>query len=181
MKKSIWVSLLLSLLLVLTVGILQAQEGHGFIQGRVYKDVNGDGRCVDTNVAGEEAIPNINVQFTSSDRETVITHYSGPEGIFGLVRAGFSWWEVTVLPPAGWVVTSEPTIYVPVYEDSLSHDDVNFCLSQGSVTATVGQGRVVALLPQSGESASSGLIVAAALGLVLLVTGLGLEIRRRLS
>ena len=175
MKKSIRLSLLVSLLLALTVGVLHAQDDHGFIQGRIYKDVNGDGRCVDTGVPGEEPIPNVNVQFTNSDRDLVITHYSGPEGIFGLVRAGFSYWEVTVLPPPGWFVTSQQTIYVPVYEDTLSHDNVNFCLSQG----TVGQARVVALLPQSGAGANSGLTIAAVFGFILLVSGIGIEIRRR--
>ena len=175
MKKLVRMSLLLTFLLTLTVGVLQAQgDDHGFIQGRVYKDVNGDGHCVNTGIAGEEPVPNVNVQFTNSDGNVVITHYSGPEGIFGLVRAGFSWWEVTVLPPTGWVVTSEPTIYVPVFEDSLSHDDVNFCLSEGAPA------RVVALLPESGAAANSGLTIAALTGLVLLLGGVGLEIRRRL-
>lgn len=179
MRKFIHTALLLSVLLVSTVGLLHAQDTHGFIQGRVYKDVNGDGKCVGTGIAGEDPIPNVNVQFTNSDGEVVITHYSGPEGIFGLVRAGFSWWEVKVLPPAGWYVTSEPIINVPVFEDSLSHDAVNFCLSQG--TSTVGVARVVALLPQSGAAANSGLTVVAAIGALLLVAGLGIEIRRRLS
>ncbi len=175
MKKLIHVSLLLTFLLTLTVGAIQAQDDHGFIQGRVYKDVNGDGLCVNTGIAGEEPVPNIDVRFTNSDGDVVITHYSGPEGIFGLVRAGFSWWEVTVLPPAGWVVTSEPTIFVPVFEDSLAHDDVNFCLSEGAPA------RVVALLPESGAATGSGLTIAAITGLVLLIAGVGLEIRRRLA
>ncbi|MCB8944205.1 MAG: hypothetical protein H6658_10665 [Ardenticatenaceae bacterium] len=175
MKKSISVGLLLTLLLALTVGILQAQEEHGFIQGRIYKDVNGDGKCVGTGLAGEVPLPNVNVQFTNSAGDVVITHYSGPEGIFGLVRAGFSWWEVTVLPPTGWVVTSEPTIFVPVFADSLSHDDVNFCLSEGAPA------RVVALLPESGAAGNVGLMITAVSGLVLLVAGVGLEIRRRLA
>ena len=173
MKKSLRVSLLLAFLLALTVGILQAQEDHGFIQGRVYKDVNGDGQCVGTGIEGEEPIPNVNIQFTNSDGDLTITHYSGPEGIFGLVRAGFSWWEVKVLPPTGWYVTSEPAIFVPVFEDSLSHDDVNFCLSEGSPA------RVVALLPESGAANNSGLTITAVFGLILLLTGAGLEIRRR--
>lgn len=174
MKKLIRVSLLLAFLLASTAGILQAQDSRGFMQGRIYKDVNGDGKCVDTGIAGEEPIPNINVQFTNSDGDVVITHYSGPEGYFGLVRAGFSWWEVKVLPPAGWVVTSESTIHVPVFEDSLSHDDVNFCLSQGAPA------RVVAFLPQSGAAANSGLTIIAGLGLLLVVAGATVEIRRRL-
>ena len=173
MKKSICITLLLAFLLTFTAGILQAQEEHGFIQGRVYKDVNGDGKCVDTGIPGEDPIPNVNVQFTNSNGEVVITHYSGPEGIFGLVRAGFSWWEVKILPPTGWVVTSEPVIFVPVFEDSLAHDDVNFCLSEGAPA------RVVALLPESGAAGSSGLMLTAVFGFILLLAGVGLEIRRR--
>lgn len=183
MTKTIHISLLVALLLSITVGVIGAQEQgepRGFLEGRIYKDVNGDGKCVDTGVEGEVPIPNINVEFVSSDEQTVITHYSGPEGIFGLVAAGYSWWRVTVMPGPGWIVTSEPVLHIPVFADSPAHTDVNFCLSQGTtVTGTVGQARVVALLPQSGESASSGLTIVAALGVVLLVLGAGLEIRRR--
>ena len=184
MTKAVHISLLVALLLSITVGVIGAQEEgepRGFLEGRIYKDVNGDGKCVNTGVEGEVPIPNINVEFVSSDEKTVITHYSGPEGIFGLVAAGYSWWRVTVMPGPGWIVTSDPVLHVPVYADSPAHTDVNFCLSQGTVTAAVGQARVVALLPQSGDSASSGLTIAAALGVTLLVAGLGLEIRRRLA
>jgi hypothetical protein len=183
MKRTIQVILLVVAALALTVGALAAQEegeSRGFIEGRIFKDVNGDGRCVNTGVAGEDPIPNVNVQFVSSDEETVITHYSGPEGIFGLVAAGYSWWRVTVLPPAGWTVTSEPTIHVPVFSDSLAHNDVNFCLSQGATgQVSVGTARVVALLPQSGQASSPVLTWVAALGLGLVLIGLVWEVRRR--
>jgi hypothetical protein len=185
MTKAIRISVLVAMLLSITVGVIGAQEEgerRGFLEGRVYKDVNGDGKCVNTGVAGEDPIPNINVQFVSSDEKTVITHYSGPEGIFGLVSAGYSWWRVTVMPGPGWTVTSDSVLYVPVFAESPAHTDINFCLSQGSVTGVagvVGQGRVVALLPQSGGSANTGLTIVGVLGFVLLMTGLGLEIRRR--
>jgi hypothetical protein len=182
MTKAIRISLLAALLLSLTVGVIGAQEEgepRGFLQGRIYQDINGDGQCVDTNVAGEVPIPNINVQFVSSDEQTVIMHYSGPDGYFGLVAAGYSWWRVTVMPGPEWRVTSDSVLYVPVFADSLAHTDVNFCLSKGPVTVGVGQARVVALLPASGGPASTGLLIVGALGLGLLVTGLGLEIRRR--
>ena len=176
MLKKRPLSLLLILLIALPVGVIHAQEEgqrRGTIQGRVYEDVNGDGQCVNTGVEGENPIEGIDVRMTSSDRETVITHYSGPEGIYGLAAAGYSNWEVTVLPPAGWVVTSEPTLYVPIYEDSLADTNVNFCLQR----VDTHNARII--LPQSGATTSTNLVWAAFAGLAFIMMGLGLAWRQR--
>lgn len=167
----------------------------GSISGFIYEDVNRDGRCVNTGVAGENPVQGINVQFVSSDRETVITHYSGDNGDFGLYPAGQSYWEVTVLPGDGWTVTSEKTVYVPVYVESLNHENVNFCVTKGTnavinlppggVSAGVG----TVLLPESGASAAElaqrsnvsllwGLFAA---GIVAFVVGVYVERQRRLG
>lgn len=131
-------------------------EKRGSISGFIYEDVNWDGRCVNTGVAGEEPVMGIDVQFVSSDRETVITHYSGANGDFGLYPAGQSYWEITVMPEAGWTVTTESTVYVPVYPESLNHENVNFCVARGTnaIINLVGSGQGVALLPESGASAA---------------------------
>lgn len=165
-------------------------EKRGSISGFIYEDVNRDGQCVNTGVEGEEPIQGINVQFTSSDGETVITHYSGAQGDFGLYAAGQSYWEITVMPESGWVATTEATVYVPVYLESLNHENVNFCLSQGGANAIInlpGANSAV-LLPESGASAAelqakqnvnTAVITSIMLGLVLIFTGFAIEKRRR--
>jgi hypothetical protein len=181
MSKVIRISILVFTLLGLMAGIVQAQEDgeRGYIEGRIHRDVNGDGKCVDTGVAGEDPIANINVQFTSSDSETVITNYSGPSGYYGLAAAGYSYWEITVLPGPEWTVTSAPTIYVPIFADSRSATDVHFCLSKGGGIGGATGRVVVNLLPESGGAASSVLAIAAVAGVGLLVAGIFLEWRRR--
>ncbi|HUM68371.1 MAG TPA: hypothetical protein PLK31_05945 [Chloroflexota bacterium] len=131
----------------------QVDNQRGSISGFVYEDVNGDGRCVGTGVTGENPIQGIDVRFVRSDRQTVITHYSGAKGDFGLYAAGQSYWEVTVQPAAGWTVTTQSTIYVPVYPESLNHANINFCLTRGTnaVIRLPGASGTI-LLPESGAS-----------------------------
>lgn len=171
MRKMMQVTLLLAFLLLAAVGVVQAQDDdedrRGTIQGLVYEDVNGDGRCVDTGVAGEEPVEGIDIEFVSSDEQTVITLYSGPDGIYGLYAAGHSYWAVTVKPSAEWVVTSERTIYVPIDNDNLVATGVNFCVQRGILAQVV--------LPASGAAArSQGLTLSALLGVGLVLVGLAL-------
>jgi hypothetical protein len=173
----------------------ESDERRGSMSGFIYEDVNGDGRCVDTEVEGENPIQGIDVQFVSSDRETVITNYSGAQGDFGLYAAGHSYWEVTVMPGAEWTVTTERTVYVPVYTESLHHENINFCLSKGQAPNAVirlpASGGTV-LLPESGASqpelqaAAQPMIivqmmvwVTAVFGLALIVIGSYLYWQRR--
>lgn len=160
---------------------------RGSISGYIYEDVNRDGRCVNTGVAGENPVQGIDVRFTSSDGQTVITHYSGTNGDFGLYAAGLSYWEITAMPPAGWTLTTERTVYVPVYEDSLNHENVNFCVTRGTNAVIVAPVKGTVILPESGASAAelqaqNGLIVAgvtAVVGLAFLLMGATLERRRK--
>lgn len=187
-KRNIWVliSLVTTLLLSVTA---YAQEPRptptnvpqqttetgrkGTIQGAVYEDVNGDGRCVGTGVEGENPVEGVDIEFVSSDQETIITLYSGPEGIYGLYAAGFSYWGVSARPNADWVVTSEETLYVPVYEDSLAQTGVNFCVQKAS------QARQ-RVLPNSGAPALP-LSSVAFVGIFLIVLGLGLHFKKQAS
>ncbi|MCL4266007.1 MAG: hypothetical protein KJ069_22540 [Anaerolineae bacterium] len=171
----------------------EVDDQRGSISGFVYEDVNGDGRCVNTGVTGENPIRGIDVRFVSSDRETVITNYSGDKGDFGLYAAGQSYWEVTVLPGAGWTVTTQSTVYVPVYPESPNHANINFCLTRGTnaVIQLPGAGGTV-LLPESGASYAERqtttqmdsiwagvLLLTAVSGLMLIATGLYLQWGRR--
>jgi hypothetical protein len=146
-------------------------EPGGSIRGAVYRDVNADGRCVGTGVAGEEPLVGVPIEFVSSDQRTTETLYTGSDGTYGLVATGYSYWAVTVRPGSEWVVTSERTQHVPIFADSLIATNVNFCLQQGALALVV--------LPASGAPASAMLWQMALFGAGLIVFGAGLEWRRR--
>ncbi|HEX6385559.1 MAG TPA: hypothetical protein VF177_12890 [Anaerolineae bacterium] len=177
--------LVLFLSLVGAVYAQQDSEQRGTIRGAVYQDINGDGRCVNTGVSGENPVSGVNIEFVSSDEETVITLHTGDDGTYGLVAAGQSIWRVTAKPdPTKWVVTSENPRFVPVLPDSgLDQFGVNFCV-RSPARAVISPARAVIVLPKSG--AAAGLLntltaVAASLGTGFFVLGLGLEWRRRRS
>jgi hypothetical protein len=180
MKKAITITLLVGALLLsgLQWQPVQAQDENdenrdpalGTIQGVVYEDVNGNGQCVNTGVPGEGPVEGVDIDFISSDRETVITLYSGPEGIFGLFAAGYSHWEVRARPGPEWIVTSENPIYAPIYEDSLVQTGVNFCVRQVA--------HVPVVLPASGQ-ANMGWLTAVSLFLGLSLIAAGLVLHQR--
>ena len=172
-------------------GTSSDSEARGSIQGHVYKDVNGDGVCVNSGVEGEVPVAGVAVQFTSSDEATIVNVTSGEDGGFGLFAAGQSYWRVAVRPESGWGATSENPLYVPVYPETLGHTGVDFCIAEG---AGVGNGVIVldgrqiaagsVLLPEAGGAASEvsatitdGLfiLITALLGLLLFVSGLALH------
>lgn len=133
---------------------------HGSIRGMVYADVNGDGKCVGTGVAGETAVAGVTIQFTSSDEKTIITHTTAENGAYELAGAGESYWRVTAQPPAEWIVTSENPLYAPIYPNTLLAADVNFCVQKGTavypliptLAFTPAAGDYV--LPEAGASAN---------------------------
>lgn len=183
--KKLTIVVLVVAALTLTLSVVQAQDAgdrRGTIQGLVYQDVNGDGRCVDTGVAGEGPVANVNVEFASTNSETNFTLYSGPEGIYGAFAMGFSNWQLTAKPSAEWVVTSVNPVTVLIDADNLVATGVNFCVrSTGAVAKTTG---AVVYLPQSGGAAGAGgwvTAVAALLGAGFVGTGAMLEWKRRSS
>ena len=175
MKKAIVVLLSGLLLLGAWQSSVQADEvGQplGDIHGMVYEDVTGNGRCIDTGVAGEGPVEGIDIDFISSDRQTVITVYSGEGGIFGLFGAGHSYWEVRARPGPEWIVTSENPRYAPIYPDSLTQTGVNFCVRKASAAPII--------LPVSGQANSGWLTaVIALIGLGFIGTGVVLHSRRQ--
>ena len=176
MKKALQISIPLFLLLSLASSVLAQQPQRGSIRGAVYEDVDGDGKCIGTGVEGEGPVVGINVEFVSSDEATVVTLQTGDDGTYGLVAAGFSYWGVTVKPDENWVVTSEETIYVPVFEDSPLQTDVNFCIQNVKNVKTI--------LPVSGGAASTMgwiTVVIGLIGISLITIGLGMEWWRRQS
>ncbi|MBE2198875.1 MAG: hypothetical protein IAE79_09710 [Anaerolinea sp.] len=148
--------------------------GLGTIRGLVYQDSNGDGKCINTGTAGEGPVAGITVEFVSSDEQTVINLQTGPDGIYGLTAAGYSYWAVSARPGSAWVVTSEKTRYVPIFEDSLVATDVNFCVQKA--------GAATVLLPASGAFVGTfWLTLALAVGIFLIGLGMRLQHHFRAS
>lgn len=169
--------ILLSALFLLAVSTVQAQtDDRGSISGAVYKDINGDGRCIDTGVAGEDPVEGVTIEFVSSDEATVVTLTTADNGTYGLAAAGQSYWRVTAKPDATkYVVTSENPLYAPVYpENGLVQTGYNFCVSEGT--------NAVIILPASGAAATGNSLfvwVTAVFGLALVGVGIVLEVKRR--
>lgn len=171
--------LLLSAIFLLVVSSVQAQtDERGSISGAVYKDVNGDGRCIDTGVTGEVPVEGVTIEFVSSDEATVVTLTTANNGTYGLAAAGQSYWRVTAKPDSSkYIVTSENPLYAPVLpETGLVQTGFNFCVSEGL--------NAVIILPESGAAASTTtgswiVWVTAVFGVALIGTGLVLEWKRR--
>jgi len=187
MKKYWTIGLALGLLLALFVGAVSAQE-NGSIRGAVYQDVNGDGKCVNTGVPGEGPVKDVNLEFMNTGGDWKVNLYSGENGTFGLVAAGFGYWRVTAQPNSDWFVTSQNPVYVAIDQDKTVALDVNFCVSRGLYYPIVPIYPIYpvqppAVLPESGAAASAaggwGTAVFALAGLSFIGIGLGLEWQRR--
>lgn len=191
LKQKLLIAGAMFTILLLAAATVQAQtDDYRTIRGAVYKDVNGDGKCVNTGVEGEEPVPGVDILFVSSDKKTTVTLYSGDNGTYGLAGAGESIWEVTARPDAAkWVVTSKNPLFVPVVSETPVQTDINFCVAAFG-TAGVGTGSANAvivlplLLPESGAAAANNslptmLLLTAVAGLILFATGAGIEWRRR--
>ena len=176
MKKVLSTTVFIVLILALAFGVAQAQENRGTIQGVVYQDVNGDGVCVDTGVQGEGPVENVDVEFVSSDEETIIILYTDIHGKYGLYAAGQSYWRVTAKANADWVVTSENPLYAPLDNDNRAVTDVNFCVQKANAIIT---GSAAVILPESGAAHNNLTTIALFTGLAFTLAGLALEWRRR--
>lgn len=195
MKKIITINVALVLLLVMVVGAVSAYDDeHGTIRGAIYQDVNGDGHCVNTGVAGEEPLAGITLEFVSSDGQHIVHLYTGENGTYGLANAGLSNWKVTAQPNSEWVVTSTNPQYALIDSNNQEALDVNFCVAKvgywyGPVQPVQpiypgGQVPPSVVLPESGASAVNhniGLLTAVAAlgGSIFIMLGLGLEVKRR--
>ena len=177
MKKVLSITLFIVLVLSLVFGVAQAQENRGTIQGVIYQDVNGDGKCVNTGVEGEGPVENVNVEFVSSDEKTIITLYTDVHGKYGLYAAGHSYWQVTAKPNADWVVTSENPLYAPLDDDNRAVTDVNFCVRKANAVITGGTAAII--LPVSGAAHNNLTTTALSTGFFFILTGLVMEWRRR--
>lgn len=201
MSHKLKVALLLGLLLSLMVGVVGANaqratptprprpgqdngggtELPGTIMGSVYQDVNSDGLCYNTGVAGEGPLTGVTVQFVNSDGGIIIDQYSDPNGNFGLYQAGQSYWKVTAMPSSEWRVTSQNPLYAPIDADNRSVTDVIFCVQKASTYRAPSGGSV--LLPVAGAPAQQAQTgtpfnLFAFIGLAFIALGFGLRWRQ---
>lgn len=87
-KRLILLVLLVALVWTGNLFAMSYSPERGTIRGSVHLDVDGDGRCVNSGVAGEVAVPGIDLTFTSVDGTQFVTLYSGSNGTYGLPSAG---------------------------------------------------------------------------------------------
>jgi len=168
MKQKLALLIALSLLLTLAVGLVQAQN-NGSIRGTLYQDVNGDGRCGPS----DPVLAGIPIRFASEDGLTTVFLQSGDNGTYGLVAAGYSNWRVSAEPPAPWVVTSARTVVASITAEQPLALNVNFCIADSSKTP------IRRALPVSGAPIAPSVLGVVLFGISLMVSGLGLEWRRR--
>jgi hypothetical protein len=170
MLKKVVLLIVVSLLLLLAVGVVSAQESNGSIRGTVYEDLNADGKCVDT---GEPVLVGTPIKFVSNDGKTTLYLQSGDNGTYGLVAAGYGTWTVGADPNNEWVVTSPNPVEVFLGSEQLLVLGVDFCV------AKVGTVPPQTVLPESGAAIAPILLAAITVGGGMIVTGIGLEVRRR--
>ena len=168
---------------------LPDEEGRS-IRGTIYIDVNGDGKCINTGVANEEPIEGVQIEFVSSDENTVINHTTGSGGHYELASAGESYWRVTAKPSTNWVVTSENPLYAPIYSDTPLAKDINFCVQKVTAVAPLTAPSILTtssntdntLLPNSGAPRNMiGVSWLFIFGLAFVLIGIGIHWRERLS
>jgi hypothetical protein len=164
-----WLTVLLViLLLALGVTAVQAQTTvKGAIRGTIYQDTNADGVCGD----GDPTLASIPIDFAPDGGQT-ISLISGADGTYGLASVTLGTWRVTAKPAEGSVTTSQATITVVLSTEQPVAENVNFCLAQSTSGSTP-----PTTLPESGASAPPMLLIAAVLGVALLLAGTGLIVR----
>lgn len=132
MKKAARPFILILLIFFLSGNLLamQIEPDRGTIRGTIYLDIDGDGRCLNNNLAGEVPIPGIDLTFATLDGNQNVMLYSGSNGTYGLPSAGQGIWLVTAVPnPALWTVTSANPIQVELSENAgLVQLNVDFCV-----------------------------------------------------
>ena len=169
--------IVITLVLLLTPVIAaNAQDNNiGSIRGVVYNDLNADGFCVGSGEPGQSGVP---VEFVYTASGTAVPLLTGVDGSFGIVSITLGTWQVTVKPPLGWRVTSEATKTVTLTQTNPQAVGVDFCITQAPAS---GGGSSPPTLPESGASVAPSLLIAAAIGAMLLAAGAGIILKDRRS
>lgn len=169
----IMIALVLLITPILAVG---AQENNiGSIRGVVYNDLNADGYCVGSGEPGQSGVP---VEFVFTASGTAVPLLTGVDGSFGIVAISLGTWQVTVHPPLGWRTTSAASKTVTLTDTTPQAVGVDFCITQAPAP---GGGTSPPVLPESGADVAPSLLIAAAIGAMLLAAGAGIFLNSRRS
>ena len=181
MRKNVWIILAVIALMLLITGtaVAFAQSSGGAILGTVYNDLNADGVCVGT---GEPGLPSIVVEFNNVEASILTALQTNENGSYGYTAAGFGTWNITVKPPTGWRSSAQQTRQVVLTSTQPVAAGVDFCITQDSgsstpappATAVPGGSGGAVTLPESGAPIAPALLIAAVIGIGLLVIGAGL-------
>jgi hypothetical protein len=178
MRKRISLLVIVMALVLLLVPVLaaNAQDNNiGSILGVVYNDLNADGYCVGSGEPGQQGVP---IEFVYTASGTAVPLLTGVDGSFGIVAITLGTWQVTVKPPLGWRVTSQESKTVTLTETTPQAQGVDFCITQAPAS---GGGTNPPVLPESGADVAPSLLIAAAIGVMLLAAGAGIIIKERRS
>lgn len=178
MSRKVHYGFLLAFIMFFAVGVAYAQsDPGGSIRGTVYEDLNADGICVNT---GEPTVQGIAIKFTAADGTRVINLESGDDGTYGLTAVGLGSWTVSAEPGTEWTVTSNKSIGVFLSVDQRLILGADFCVVRtGSTAPATPTPPPSAVLPESGAGIAPPLLAALVAGMGLIVTGVGMEWRRR--
>ena len=145
-----------------------AQAQTGSISGTVYRDINANGVCV--NEGEPRVAANIPMELVSDDVGELVRISTAADGSYAYTTNALGLWRVTVVPGENWRVTSQQTLEVVLTTDSLNATGIDFCIIE--VEQSPGAGEPT--LPESGAPVAPALLMASAIGFILIAGGAGL-------
>ncbi len=164
MNKNISIYLIIALLLVLPSTSF-AQDQSGVIRGRIYRDLNANGLCV--NEGEPRVAANIPLELVSDDANELTRITSAADGTYSYTTDALGLWRVTVVPGQGWRITSQQTREVVLSTDNPEQSNIDFCIVE--ISQSSGGGGTT--LPESGIAISPPLLILAATGFSFIAVG----------
>ncbi|MCC6904272.1 MAG: hypothetical protein IT326_03250 [Anaerolineae bacterium] len=166
MKRKSLIAMFSVVVLALAVSVAPVfGQSEGTIGGVVFEDLNGNG----LREEGENGLRDIEVKLASSGWNTTVS--TAENGSFG-VRLNPATWQVTVLAPTGFKVTTSETQNAFIGQAGDAVTNLEFGL-QRTVSAT---GEV---LPASGGPVSTGVLIGGLVALIAVGAGLVVAGQRR--
>jgi hypothetical protein len=181
---------LTSTLLMMLIGIAPAviaQDAGGAILGTVYHDLDGDGACIGTS---EPAIEGIVVEFVNVESAIQTALATNEDGSFSYVSAGFGTWNISIRPPAGWIVTGEQSQQIALTPSQPVITNLDFCVTERAATVNVSApiesaessvAPTAVTLPESGAPVAPDLLIGGVMGIGFMLIGAGLIAYNRRS
>ena len=144
---------------------MYAQEEVGSISGTVFRDINANGACV--NEGEPRVAANIPIELVQDDIGEIDAITTAADGTYTFPTDDLGLWRVTVVPGQGWRVTSQQTLEVVLTDDNPDPINIDFCIIE--IDQPAGGGGTT--LPESGAPIAPTLLVAAAIGFLLIAAG----------